>query len=287
MPRVKIRHLRYNLLAAVNRGLLFSLVLVLGVISGQAAAHEFWIEPESHRVAPGEAIRADLKVGKMLKGDYFPYLKKRFLSYRVTVGARTVDVQNYEGASPSLDITADQPGLRIITYHSTADRLVYRDWQKFLTYAEQEGMMWAVEAHKARGLPESGFSEIYSRGAKALVQVGKADAADRDRAVGLPLELIAGENPFADKTPTELPVQLLWRGQPIGDTQISIFRNNGTITRQIVRTDATGRAMIPLNGGGRFLLNAIHLQPVAASDAKDDWESHWASLTFAVTAKSQ
>ncbi len=64
------------------RRFLGSLVL-LGLTVMPAAAHEFWIEPESHRVEPGEAIRADLKVGKNLKGNFFPYLRKRFLSYQL------------------------------------------------------------------------------------------------------------------------------------------------------------------------------------------------------------
>jgi len=41
---------------------------------------------------------------------------------------------------------------------------------------------------------------------------------------------------------------------------------------------------MPLAGGGKFLLNAVHIirwdeQP------KDVWHSYWASLTFEISAK--
>ena len=102
----------------------------------------------------------------------------------------------------------------------------------------------------------------------------------------LPLELIAGANPYGGERLTALPVTLLWQGEPIGDIQISIFQNNGQITRTTTRTDAEGRAMVSLDGGGVFLLSAVHLQ-AAAPEGEVEWESHWASLTFEVASQSK
>jgi uncharacterized GH25 family protein len=258
------------------------------LFAAPVAAHEFWIEPEAYRVEPGGAIRADLKTGQDFKGNVFPYLRDRFVSYRLTGRNGTGDVSRYDGASPSLDVRAAQPGLNIVTYHSTPDRLIYRDWEKFTAYAEYEGLDGAVAEHRARGLPEVDFSETYIRCAKALIQAGPATAQDRDRATGMPMELVAQENPYAGAPPEALGVQLLWRGEPLGGVQIAIFQESGggQVRRTRLRTDENGIASIPLAGGGRFLLNAVKLLP-ADPNSGDEWQSHWASLTFAIVAGSE
>jgi hypothetical protein len=99
--------------------------------------------------------------------------------------------------------------------------------------------------------------------------------------MGMPLELIAGQNPYATPDLAELPVTLLWRGKPIGDIQIRVFQDNGTVTETTTRTDPNGKAVVSLRGGGRFLLNAVHMQE-APPDRNAAWDSYWASLTFEV-----
>jgi hypothetical protein len=139
-----------------------------------------------------------------------------------------------------------------------------------------------VAEHRARGLPERDFSETYVRCAKALIQVGPVRDEDRDRPVGLPLELVALANPYAGPLPDGLPVRLFWKGAPLADTQIAVFRESGgSVGRTVTRTGEDGVASIPVDGRGRFLLNAVRLDP-ADPNTGDEWHSHWASLTFAV-----
>jgi uncharacterized GH25 family protein len=254
--------------------------LLIG-LSLPATAHEFWIELKASRVEPGAPIVADMKVGQNFKGDSYPYLKSRFVSFRSTDRAGSRDVKGDEGDTPAVNIRSATKGLQVISYLATAHRLDFDKWEDFVSYVEYEGLGWVAEAHKRRGLPERSFAEEYVRCAKALVQVGDVSASDQDVATGMPLELIAGQNPYAAPAPFELPVTLLWRGKPIGDIQIRVFQNNGTVTETTIRTDATGRAVVPLQRGGRFLLNAVHMQE-APPDRAAKWESYWASLTFEV-----
>jgi uncharacterized GH25 family protein len=246
-----------------------------------ASAHEFWIEPKAFRVEPGAAIIADLKVGQNFRGDTYPYLKSQFVSFRVSDRAGARDIKGDEGDAPAVNIRSAAKGLHVISYLATAHRLDYDKWEDFVSYLEYEGLGWVAEAHKRRGLPESGFAEEYVRCAKALVQVGEPSATDKDLATGMPLELIADQNPYAAPPPSELPVTLLWRGKPLGDIQIRVFQDNGTVTETTTRTDPTGKAVISLQGGGRFLLNAVHMQE-APPEQTARWESYWASLTFEV-----
>ncbi len=246
-----------------------------------AAAHEFWIEPKAFRVEPGAPIVADLKVGQNFRGDTYPYLKSRFVSFRATDRAGARDVKGDEGDAPAVNTRSAAKGLQVISYLATAHRLDFDKWEDFVSYVEYEGLGWVAEAHKQRGLPESSFAEEYVRCAKALVQVGEPSAADQDLATGMPLELIAGQNPYAAPAPSELPVTLLWRGKPIGNIQIRVFRDNGTVSDTTTRTDPAGKAVISLQGGGKFLLNAVHMQE-APPERPGKWESYWASLTFEI-----
>jgi uncharacterized GH25 family protein len=260
------------------RAVLACLGLLIG-LALPAAAHEFWIEPKAFRVEPGAPIVADLKVGQNFRGDTYPYLKSRFVSFRSTDRAGSRDVKGDEGDTPAVNIRSAAKGLHVISYLATAHRLDFDKWEDFVEYVGYEGLGWVAEAHKQRGLPESGFAEDYVRCAKALVQVGEPSAGDQDLVTGMPLELIAEQNPYAALPPSELPVTLLWQGKPIGDIQIRVFQDNGSVTDTTTRTDPTGKAVISLRGGGRFLLNAVHMQE-APPDGAAKWESYWASLTF-------
>ncbi len=262
------------------RAVLACLTLLVG-LAIPAAAHEFWIEPKEFKLEPGAPIVADLKVGQHFRGNLHPYLKSRFVSFKVLDRAGSRDIKGDEGDTPAANIRSADQGLKVITYLATAHRLDFDKWEEFISYIEYEGLGWVAEAHKRRGLPDSGFAEEYVRCAKALVQVGEPSPSDQDIATGMPLELIAGQNPYAAPGLVELPVTLLWRGKPIDDIQIRVFQDNGTVSETTTRTDPAGKAVIPLQGGGKFLLNAVHMQETPPGrDAK--WESYWASLTFEV-----
>jgi hypothetical protein len=242
-----------------------------------APAHEFWIEPDSGEINPGDSIVADLKVGKMLNGESYPYLSNRFRAFTDTVGRDTSMIAGNDGDIPAMVEIAARPGLHIIANQTVAFRLTYDDGSKFRDYLAYEGLDRFADLHRERGLPESGFAERYTRYAKALVQVGPVVASDVDVRIGMPFELVAEANPYSPKVQL-LRVLLIWHGVPVASHQISIFRNDGVVTRTTAITDEAGLASIPLAGGGEYLLNAVYLEPV--DDAPVVWESHWASLSF-------
>jgi uncharacterized GH25 family protein len=240
-------------------------------------AHEFWIAPESGEISPGQPIVADLMVGKMFKGEPYPYLSNRFRALTVTVGGETSKIAGHDGDIPAILKIAERPGLYVIANQTVAFRLTYDDWSKFRDYLALEGLDKFADLHRERGLPESGFAERYIRYAKALVQVGPVAASDADVRIGMPFELVAEDNPYSPRVEL-LRVSLIWRGVPVANHQISIFRNDGVVTRTTAITDTAGLASIPLPGGGEYLLNAVYLEPV--DDAPVVWESHWASMSF-------
>ena len=132
--------------------------------------------------------------------------------------------------------------------------------------------------HDSRGLPEKGFSEIYTRYAKALIGVGSAQGADAP--TGLETEFVALTNPYVDGAGS-MSVQLFYQSTPRANTQIEVFDRDADANVDItyVHTDGMGKAQIPTQAGHTYLLDAVVLRP-APEDDKAVWETLWAALTF-------
>ena len=274
---------RMHLVVSLARATVLALGLA-GPWAVPALAHEFWIEPEVPHAQVGETVRAQLRVGAMLQGEAYPYLSDQIVAARLQAPGSLSDIGGMEGDLPALSVTPTEPGLHVILYHAAPAYIEYEAFEPFTTYLAYEGLDDVARLHKDRGLPQGGFTEAYVRNARALLQVGPADPADLDRPTGMPLELIALQNPFVEGQ-SELEVQLLWQGGPVPNRQVSVFHRapganaSGEVTRTLLVTDAGGRATIPLGEGGFYLLNAVQMKP-AAGDEGFVWESHWATLTF-------
>lgn len=249
-----------------------------------AIAHEFWIEPVKHILKPGETLEANLKVGQDYLGTVFPLLPSRLAQFTVTGPTGTRDVDGIAGDVPAARLPELPEGLHVLAYESTTDRLKFDDWELFNTYVAYEGNDWAVDAHLAAGLPKTGFTEGYRRYAKSLVQVGLHGAGDTDLTIGFAIELVALASPYGlSPDQTDLPVLLSWQGEPLARQRINIFHLAEETTLTSVTTDQDGRAIVPVNRAGRYLLNAVHMELNEPGDELA-WNSHWASLTFEIDA---
>ena len=242
-------------------------------------AHEFWIAPKSHQMGQGDPLVAELMVGRNMHGTPLPYLSSNFESFTITDRSGTWAVEGFEGDIPALSADLRRNGLHIITYQSQPSEAIFESWDDFLYYLGYEGLGEFAARHLARGLPQAGFKEYYSRNAKSYVQVGQVDPQDRDRPTGAPFELVVGQNPYSPDL-ASLTLQLLRLGKPVADRQVALFRYDGEIRRHLYKTAADGTIDVSLRGGGSFLFSATDLQPLEDEDAV--WESHWASLTFAL-----
>ncbi|MBA1148523.1 DUF4198 domain-containing protein [Ectothiorhodospiraceae bacterium WFHF3C12] len=251
-------------------------------------AHEFWIDPQRYQVPVGEPIVADLRVGQEFKGDALVYLPSRFVSFAVAGPAGRRSVEGTIGDRPAARVDTSGPGLYVLSYRSTPSHVTYQRFAEFERFLGNHGLEWVREAHRQRGLARSGIQEAFTRHAKALVRVGDGDGADR--AVGLPLELVAEANPYTG-TPAAVPVRLLWRGEPMAGAEVHVFRKSGgcqaTRTRHV--TDAEGLVRVPRGAGDRILVSAVHMEEATAQIRQNSgavWHSLWASLTFTLTDRT-
>ncbi|MGI9381775.1 MAG: DUF4198 domain-containing protein [Methyloligellaceae bacterium] len=252
--------------------------ITLSAVSLPAVAHEFWLEPDSFTPETGKPVSFSHYVGQSFKGESYPFLQDWIVRYVVADAAGERPVKGVAGDDPAAKISFHRAGLKILAYHGTPDSLSFDTWEKFEAYLRKEGLEHIAPLHRAEGKPETAIRELYSRCAKTLVQVG-GGAGGEDRAVGLPLELVAERNPYMLAAGEALPVRLLHTGKPIAGATIKVFSKADPKNPRRVRTDAEGRATIALPQPGAYLLNAVHMTAPAPTDDAH-WTSLWASLTF-------
>ena len=266
----------------IIRNLFASLALALSTTA--AAGHEFWIDPIDFLVPSGAPVVADIRVGQEYEGSASAWIPRNFRIFEIAQGDVRTPVEGRMGDRPALNQTAPD-GLAIALHVTTDSRITWKEFQKFEDFVRHKDAEWTLAEHAARGLPEVDFSEAYSRYAKSLIAVGDGAGADRD--YGLLTELVALANPYTDDLSAGFPVRLLYQGAPRADAQIEVFAKDeaGAVTISTVRTDAEGRAVVPVAPGTRYMLDAVVLrEPSEALAAERDvvWESLWANLTFAV-----
>jgi hypothetical protein len=244
-----------------------------------ARAHEFWIEPESFRPAPGARVPVRLFVGQFFKGNSMPWLDESFPGFSFADARGTEKFRSVLGDDPAATLAVRAAGRIWIVLRSGNFDLTYDKPGEFDTFLAMEGIDHLLPREQRGKLP---VKETYVRYAKALLLAGKAEpGAPPDRAFGLPLELVAESDPYAAK-PGEFSVRLLFRGAALPGALVTAFSKAVPGQRATeARTDASGRARLALGRNGVWLLNAVHLTP-APKQGRAQWETLWASLTFEI-----
>jgi hypothetical protein len=258
-------------------------MVVLLLAGAPLAAHEFWLEVTDYKPDTGDVVAVTHFVGENFKGESFPYVRGWFQKYVIADAKQTRDAKGVDGNDPALKLTLEEPGLTILAYQSNPNAITFKSWPKFQKYLKDEGLERFEALHRSSGKPLTQIQEYYTRCAKALI--GVAGGKGEDRAIGLPLELVALRNPYNLSAGDRLPVRVLFQGKPVGGVLIKAF-NKDTPTKPLrIRTDTEGRAEIPLRAPGVYLLNAVHMMEPTGIDVKGQtyqWQSLWASLTFAL-----
>jgi len=254
------------------------LALLCPLSSRPAIAHEFWIEPQQFRAAPGAKVPIRLYVGQYFKGNSLPFLTDSFERFYYADARGTGNIRGVLGDDPAATLAVRAPGRIWIVLRSTYYDLTYDKPGEFEAFLAKEGIDHLVPGAQRGKLP---VKETYSRCAKSLLVAGSAASGSApDRAFGLPLELVAESDPYAGRS-AEFKVRLLYRGAALPGALVTAFHKAVPDRRLEARTDASGRARLALDREGIWLLNAVHLLP-APKKSGAQWETLWASLTFEI-----
>jgi len=276
--------------APARRALVLALVASLG--AGRLLAHDFWLEPSTFTPAPGQVVSVRLMVGQKFRGEPIPRTASLIEKFVLVRGEAETPMPGREGGDPAGLARAGSSGLATIVYRSK-NSSVSLEAAKFEQYLKDEGLDAVSAARRKKGDTDKPAREVFARCAKALLSVGDAGVAGADRAVGMTLELVAEKNPYAvwaasaagAGTAAALPVRLLYEGKPLAGALVVAFPYDAPEAAQSVRTDAAGRAAIDISRRGQWLVKAVHMIPSSSPEA--DWQSLWASLTFAAPGSAR
>lgn len=268
----------------MRRAAWVSLVSLISLATASALqAHDLWIEPSSFRPAPGERIAVRLLVGEAFRGEPVPRRTERIERFAAIgpggeIPGGEIPLPGVEGTDPAGWGTLPAPGTWIVVY-DTNHSSIELDGPKFEAYLAEEGLERISRRRAERGQTAAPAREIFSRCAKALMQVGNGPAQGYDRVLGLPLELVPGASPAGLPAGGELPVTLLLRGKPLAGALVVAIPRDAPAATVSGRTGADGRVRLRLDQPGDWLVKAIHMEP-APQGSGADWESFWASLSF-------
>lgn len=265
---------------------LTGLVVLVACFAGPVAAHDFWVQPLKFWIAPNSAVMTTLQVGHGEARQRWNVAIDRVLRFdSIGPEGKTVDHR------PELRVgTMDQdhllafgaPGTHVLVLQTS-----YADSElpaiRFNDYLKQEGLTPALELRKRTRTEDRPGREIYSRRAKALVQVGPPSDKPQPwvtRPVGLSLEIVPELNPYAVGAGEELPVKILFDGKALAGATVTL--NNLQFDGHPIQTvisDAAGRAVFKFPRTGSWQLNVLWTKPLKGN-SKADFDTTFSSLTL-------
>jgi uncharacterized GH25 family protein len=254
-----------------------------------AVAHEYWLAPSAYQAPAGQTVSVQALVGSDFKGELRPFAKIRTVRLEVqTAERRDYQSEAINGDLNLANLSLMDDGGAVVAFETNFVSIeLPRD--KFDDYLRKEGLDGPLRARQALGADAGPGRERYARCAK--IWIAGRDFARLKKAFGMPLELIPRNDPSESG---QLSVQVLYHSMPIEGILVKAWNQplaSGMIPRDQnsrdpvkpvaeVRSDRDGLAVLAIDSPGEWLISAVHMLPSADKKAAD-WESHWASFTFA------
>ena len=254
-----------------------AVVCLVSLLAGApAAAHDLWLEPSTFRPTPHGVVSVSVLVGQGFLGDTVPRDPEKVERFVMVGSCGTITpVVGLPGADPAGAVRAGERGAATLLYRGLPQPITL-EAAKFESYLREEGLEHVIAARAKAGKSNAPGRERYGRCAKALLAVGGISSSAPE-ALGCPFEIV----PLAETHLGALSVQLLWNKAPAPGVLVRARRKESPDQVWSGRTDTRGRATVPVDGVGTWLLTAVHMAPAPkGSDA--DWLSEWASLGFSI-----
>lgn len=270
-------------LGALAVRLAAALSLALAFAPAQAQAHDFWMDFGSGwRAEPGEALTMRFLVGHLGEEEDWNFRRERIVHFQRAAPGRPVDL-----SAMLVDKTADAPGGARVAFDSAGSQLLAFETnevaselpaEKFNAYARAEGLARVIAARRGGRESDPG-REVYSRRAKAIVQIGPVATDTVSLALGHTLEIVPEKNPLMLEPGEPLPVRVLWRGEPLAGALVHLQALSDGHSPEVAKvSDATGRASFELPRRGAWKLDTVWSEPI--DDPHAEFRTVFASLSF-------
>ena len=255
---------------------------------GELKGHEFWVDPTKFIVTENEVIKANIRVGTIMRGTPYGYFPRNFKRCEVFSQDGRINISGGLGDKPALAVSPQGNNLVTLIYESNENFVTYYQWQKFVEFLTEKNLHDIAKTHLSKKFITSGFRERYIRYAKSLI--GSGNSKGEDTLHDLEIEFVAQLNPYTSNLEDGLPIKLYYKKKPLPKFQVEIFSKNqeGTISQKIMLTNNHGQIVLRTQPKSKYLLNAVKIrEPTSEISQKIKnektmllWESLWASLTF-------
>lgn len=250
-----------------------------------AAAHDFWLQPSRFWVALAARTPVTILVGHGPARQRSPIGVDRVVVFQSVGPSGTADQKrNLHLGAPAADadVVLAGPGAHVLVFASNYAQSNLPAL-RFNDYLKAEGLTEAIRQRERSGATAAPGRELYSRRAKALIQVGQPGSRAQPhvtKPVGLDLEIVPDRNPYALKGTDGLPVRVLYQGQPLQGALVKLT-NLDADERPVEThlTDSTGRAVFQARRVGNWQMNVIWSKPLAAN-RRADFLTTFSSLSF-------
>jgi len=265
---------------AVTVGLI--VLLLPGLFS-----HDFWLVPQKFRANPGETLVLSANTGMDFPKSLSAVTPDRFDQFLLVSANDKKKLKDYKtkGNSLTTEITCGEPGTYVVGA-SLKPNEIRLSAQEFNEYLQLDGLPGVYELRKREGILDKDAVEYYSKYPKTIIQVGDRLDDTPTKPLGLALEIVPQVNPYRLKTGDNLDVIVLFRGKPLPGADVAwSFPGRGDTFAGSIKTDAGGKASIPLAQAGPYVIRLTHMEWVKLQT--HEWESYWTSLTFEVPGDVQ
>jgi hypothetical protein len=250
-------------------------------------AHDLFIKLESYFVEPNSGITIPILNGTFELSEN-SISADRVLDVTVAAGGKrhTPHTGSWSAGEDQdatyLSVETGSAGTYVIGV-STRHRDFGLSAVDFNEYLKHDGIPDVLEARRREGGLEKDVRERYGKHVKAIVQVGNERTADYSVRLGYPAEIVPLLNPYAMSVGDDIDLQCLVDGEPVIDQLVIAGGQSadGMIAERTGRTDGSGKIRFTIDRPGRWYVKFINMvKPESNPDI--DYESKWATLTFAV-----
>jgi uncharacterized GH25 family protein len=257
------------------------LAAAIALMGGAAAAHDFWLQPQAFRVAPGAEVPVAVMVGDGPEKQRSPIRGRRVVRVGAVgpAGAER-DLKAAYVTGEDVPVRLAEPGAHVLVLATDDGGRSRLPAEKFEAYLREEGLTPALEARARSGTQGVEGNEAYGRRAKAIVQVGTGGPQGAaTQAVGLSLEIVPEASPYALRKGAALPVRVFYEGRPLAGASVKLadLGRDALVASQV--TDAAGRARFAMPGPGAWRLAVVWTKALPET-AETDFETVFSSLTF-------
>jgi hypothetical protein len=273
----------------VNR---ISTILMSIFFATPVTAHDFWLQPRHYWLPINGATTMSIQVGHGALRQPSPLTLDRITLLREIGPNGPVDLKNTLVAgqgvfnSPVAFGGAGTYVVELETNHASSvlPAIRFNDYLKF------EGLSPALQTRASTKAGDAPGREIYSRRAKAIVQVGEPDpriGALVTHPLGMTLEIVPEKNPYTIGLNDPLPVRVYYEGRPLPGALVMLtnleFDGHALETHL---SDGAGRATFHFPHIGTWLVNVIWTKPLKGVPGAD-FDTTFSSLTFGYPASAR